>query len=926
MRLGLCLSLLLLLAGGAAPLTAATPHLVKDIDPVPQAESSSPHDFENVLPGLSLFTANDGQTGNELWRTDGTPGGTFRLTDVCPGECSSQPSFVGHSDRLNFFLVRGASSSELWVTDGTPGGTLFLTSAALPGLGVWVASQRLLYFPAYDVVHGAELWRSDGTPAGTFLVTDLRPGPASSNLSELVDFNGKLYFQANDRRGTSLWTSDGTPQGIRLVRNLTPYSNFVSRPLLAVLGRTLYFTAMTPKHGVQLWRSDGTANGTFSITTLQLAPTQNRPAPGTSPFFDFAILKNRLLFTAITKGSGGQLWTTDGSAKGTQPLTHFHPQEIQGVGISAVFNNRLVFEANDGVHGYEYWTTDGTPRGTSLVEDICPGPCSGATFTVSSSGNLLYFAATDGVHGREPWVSNGTATGTHMIADLCPGSCDSAPFGIRPAGGQVYLVAQDGTHGLQVWRSDGTAAGTYPLTAWPFALESNIQGAVLGGTLVFAAPETLFGTELWRSDGTPQGTGLLANINNEDTGGSFPTNLTAVSDQAYFFAVSSGETSLWRSDGTAVGTVEAARLMPDRFNSFTELVGVAGKEFFLMTAEGETSPSLWRTDGTVNGTFRLDPEGLVGANRLTAVGNLVFFVGRDADHGNELWVTDGSVEGTRLVADLEPGSLGSLSFQPRTFKPFQGHLYFTALTSDSGRLQLWRSDGTEGGTARVQDVAPPISAANPASLTVHNGRLWFFAQDDEGNSKLWSTDGTSAGTRIEPLLIGPGFIVGGTMFWDGNRVFFSGAATDLGSGLFVWDGTPGGLRHVSNVAINEDFFNPAGGVISNGILYFSGRDSSFQNNLWVSDGTEAGTRQVLDTSGNPISEPHYFQTLSGGVYFTNRDKLFQTDGTATGTVILTRLAAPGEFVFHELVASGPRLFFRKWDPATGAELWALEAN
>jgi hypothetical protein len=37
-------------------------------------------------------------------------------------------------------------------------------------------------------------------------------------------------------------------------------------------------------------------------------------------------------------------------------------------------------------------------------------------------------------------------------------------------------------------------------------------------------------------------------------------------------------------------------------------------------------------------------------------------------------------------------------------------------------------------------------------------------------------------------------------------------------------------------------------------------------------------------------------------------------------------STPGESTFHELVAAGPRLFFRKWDPATGAELWALEAN
>src|SRR3954462_8456028 len=293
----------------AAPVAAVTPHLVKDIDPTPRPESSSPHTYENVA-GLVYFTADDGQTGDELWRTDGTSGGTFRLTDACPGDCSSWPFFVGQSDRLYFFQVTGASGQELWVTDGTPGGTFFLTSAVqFPAFGRWVASQRLLYFSADDGIHGVELWRTDGTPAGTFLVSDVPPGILGSGVKSIAVFNGKIFFQAFEGRGPSLWASDGTPSGTRLGRNLAPSQTLQDQqPFFGVVGNLLVFTGPTPSQRLQLWRSDGTAKGTYTLTSF-------KPRSGSiTTFLRFLILKNRLLFMAATKGPGLQLWTTDGTA------------------------------------------------------------------------------------------------------------------------------------------------------------------------------------------------------------------------------------------------------------------------------------------------------------------------------------------------------------------------------------------------------------------------------------------------------------------------------------------------------------------------------------------------------------------------------------------------------------------------------------
>ena len=77
---------------------------------------------------------------------------------------------------------------------------------------------------------------------------------------------------------------------------------------------------------------------------------------------------------------------------------------------------------------------------------------------------------------------------------------------------------------------------------------------------------------------------------------------------------------------------------------------------------------------------------------LTFSGNRLFFTAFD-DHGFELWVTDGTKAGTRLVADLNPGVLGSY---PANLVDVGGVLYFTA-NSGAGGTKLYRTVETVDG-------------------------------------------------------------------------------------------------------------------------------------------------------------------------------------------------------------------------------------
>ena len=74
-----------------------------------------------VLRATLFFKAVDGH-GLELWRTDGTPRGTVRATDMNPGPASSSPSgLLAVDDRLFLAATDKAHWTDLWsLTDQQP--------------------------------------------------------------------------------------------------------------------------------------------------------------------------------------------------------------------------------------------------------------------------------------------------------------------------------------------------------------------------------------------------------------------------------------------------------------------------------------------------------------------------------------------------------------------------------------------------------------------------------------------------------------------------------------------------------------------------------------------------------------------------------------------------------------------------------------
>ena len=464
------------------------------------------------------------------------------------------------------------------------------------------------YFVADDGTHGRELWRTDGTSGGTTLVKDIYPGtyvdndsntqPNDSGIQELTNFNGTLFFAANDgTNGQELWKSDGTTAGTVMVKDINSGEGYQSPygdgPLqsfprnLTVVDGLLLFTAEDATNGVELWKSDGTTSGTVLVKDIYTGTSTDNYGtyPNDSTPRDLVNVDGTLFFSADDGEVGRELWKSDGTAAGTVLVKDINPgtypyysggtyygqyQSESRPGLMTAVGGTLYFVAQDDTNGAELWKSDGTSAGTELVKDINFG--TGHAFSDDSLivevNGTLFFTADDGVYGDELWKSDGTTAGTVMVKDIESGTEGRLSYygDLMEVDGTLFFPADNGSNGKELWKTDGTATGTvmlkdintgtsdgYANSSYPFYM------ANIDGTLYFSAATADEGRELWRSDGTAAGTVLVADMVSGTTG-LYPTALTSVNGSLVFVGDDGSGSELWSLDTQTEEQGENARL------------------------------------------------------------------------------------------------------------------------------------------------------------------------------------------------------------------------------------------------------------------------------------------------------------------------------------------------------------------------------
>jgi ELWxxDGT repeat protein len=902
------------LAATASPGAAQAPYLVKDINVAPTGLASR----NLAVSGGLLFFCGCDDYGCELWRSDGTASGTARVRDIRPGATGSNPGALTDVSGTLFFLVD--AGRELWKSDGTEAGTVLVKT------GFWAGQltnvDGTLFFAAAADGSSA-IWKSDGTEAGTVLVRSTWPG-SNVGLSNLTAVGRTLFFVGTSpESGTELWRSDGTAAGTRVVLDIRAGADWWSGPSdLASVGGALYFAADDAVHGRELWRSDGTAEGTALVADAVPGREGSEPT-------NLVGAGDAVYFAAHDRANGRELWRSDGTAGGTRLVADVRPGSA-GSSPSSLTSaaGTLFFTADDGVHGRELWRSDGTEAGTVLVEDIAPAG-EAKPESLTSAGGMLFFVADDGTSGPELWRSDGTETGTRMPKETAPGG--ASPRFVTALGAAVLFVT--GPFQDELWRSDGTEEGTDRVrdvdptarttTSAVFSLAS------VGGVLFFAADDGVHGTELWKSDGTPSGTVLLKDIV-PGPASSWPRYVTAGPGKVFFSAHDGvhGQEP-WVSDGTEAGTRMLKDLNPGPAFSIDpppQFTTANGTVFFVAYGPG-IGLELWKSDGTEEGTVLVkdvNPTGDIvpwGAWSWVflppvAVGGTIFFGADDGVHGVELWKSDGTAEGTVLVADMAPAGAWSGYSDPRALAAVDGVVYFNADDSLHGR-ELWRSDGTAGGTYMVRDVS--VASSEPRGMTGASGTVLFGAAGDKDGWELWRTDGTNAGTAIVKDIC-PRQCSSGVLPVAVQRGALSFLASDTGelSTYVLWrsDGTPDGTVRVKDVrpgATWGDYVGTWKYPLVNGTLFLGVDDGVHGEELWTSDGTEDGTALVADIRPIGGSTPTWITPGGPGVFFVADDGVHGAELWAVGAPVDLSvqvddglaLASPGQVVTYAVTVTNP---------------------
>ena len=831
---------------------------VKDI--YPGLGSSAPYGFLHLGGGVLLFGASHPTYGTELWRTDGTEGGTMLVKDFAAGMSSSNAQPMAVLDgRAIVYTASSNFNQLLWATDGTEGGTELLVSDAVSHV---TRMGSYVYFFA-----ASSLYRTDGTAAGTTVVK------AGVSARAVAVAGSKLFFAGWDQQhGYELWVSDGTESGTLLVKDINPGpgSAFLSTTSLsfATVGSSVVFWARDGVHNWTLWRSDGLEGNTV-------------------PYREFVNFGPSAVPPALTAGAGAAffrmsdlLWRTDGAAIGTYAITGpVSPILLVGTPTRLYFG-----AASTGGGSTHLWSSDGTDAGTSQISSAA---MIGGESALASGAGKVWFAGSTALAGSEPWVSDGTAAGTQMLGNLAADPPPSSnPGELRGAQEQLFFIATPG-ESYRLYRSDGTSGGTLELGQ---ATTSSGYHSTWRNLLFFRAAND----QLWRSDGTAGGTILLKD--DISAGAVF-----AGSEAAYFSGkhpTQSFSDILWKSDGTVAGTTPltgTASSQPTNPSAFAE---IAGRAFMVANS------AIWRTDGTDATTVRVpeayDPYYSGGPSSLAAMGGAIYFT-----RSNGLWRLAGAgTEAPTLVSTL--GSSGGNVTASQAV--VAGSILYMIVSTSATGWELWRSDGTEAGTYLLKDIMPGSSSSNPTSLTALNGTLFFAANNGFDGVELWKSDGTTAGTvMVADIAPGAAWSSPESLVAADGRLWFS--ATNGASGVELWssDGTSGGTAMVADLAAGSTSSTPRQLTVGENKLFFSAQTSAGRE-LWalqlstasrfsigdtrLVEGTGGTTNaSLVITRGGDLSQPATVSfTTGGGTATAGSDYVAQSGvasfgaGVATATV------------------------------------------
>lgn len=756
--------------------------------------------FKNGL----VFSSSMGDTGDELWYTDGTREGTFLLRDIVPGPGSSVPlDFTTAGGLLFFTATEPQKGREVWRTDGTAAGTIMIRDI-MRGRGTsrsgnFTVFKDRLYFTANNGMNGYELWSSDGSEKGTYLIRDILRGRRSSAPSFLTVAGESLFFQARSSRGSEVWMTDGTRAGTRMAVDLRKGTGSSFPKHLTSTGTHVFFMANDGNVRNGLWKTDGSPGSTTLVRDF-----------GSDPYSNLTQITGRAgaggLFYYVY---GDEVYSSDGTDAGTGVIYRLADYYE---GASLHVKDQTVYliqnEYPERPDAYDYYQLNLVRLDNGGAQQVAAlgygRPGRHPIFTGSAS-SLIYFTVPDSAGDVSLWRSDGTRAGTVVMTTGETNTASSSPSYFTPYKGKLFFATQhwsfsgfwqsDGTaegtteflpsfvrelsvagdllyfeRNADLWRTDGTKEGTIELSE-----NSPFVSSRVNGKYIYTTYQYPMGTELWYSAGTRETTGLLKDIN--PVGSSDPHNLTPAGSQLFFAAFQPGYGSeLWKTDGTPNGTVLVKDIMPGPNSSNVAMITAFQEKVFFVAYTVNEGYELWSSDGTAGGTVMVkdiaaDDAMMSDIRSVAATDEAVYFTTEKKGGVHELWVSDGSASGTLKVTEL--------GVQPdvRMLKAIGNTLFFMVQADWSAPTQLWKTDGTTEGTSVIAEIDGSYSFQ---PVVVAGDVLYFVVSWQT----IWRTDGTPCGTYPIEFIDGQEPESLGSLTRFGDHIYFHAFWNPVGEELF----------------------------------------------------------------------------------------------------------------------------------------------
>jgi len=342
---------------------------------------------------------------------------------------------------------------------------------------------------------------------------------------------------------------------------------------------------------------------------------------------------------------------------------------------------------------------------------------------------------------------------------------------------------------------------------------------------------------------------------------SYRNLFVTVEDAVFLVAFHDGTNKLdvWKTDGTESGTI----LIKTDVSS--DLAAIGNEAYFAALDSGVTY--LWKCSATDTSPTRMFPLPS-GSTTIISNGNSLYLA-NNTNGITDLYATDAPPASAHLIkAGFTEWGDSALAMN--------GILFFSAIGPSLTDFGLWKSDGTEIGTAFLHEFGKGFNVAEPQQFVVFNSRLLFAAGDSSDGIGLWASDGTPAGTlQVKEL-------------WAGE-----------------W------LDMFNNSTALFPIVLPPMGAELNGTFYFVANGPD-QCALWQTDGTQPGT-SLVEGFGADTASFLLYCFLSGGSLYLSRDglmpalgSLYKSDGTPQGTLLVKSI--PDVWI-GEIVGADEKVIF-----------------